>query len=96
MVKLSLVVYALAAVAGVQACKKTCKATSSGGSGGRCYFKCTDACPDVGPTAARNAFLNALEEDYDCQKWGAAGLSCKKTSAFGACDTHYWKCGEGC
>ncbi|KAJ9412803.1 hypothetical protein FOXG_22779 [Fusarium oxysporum f. sp. lycopersici 4287] len=94
MVKPSFLVYALAAVAGVKACKKTCKTT--GEKNGRCYYKCNDACPDLGPTAARNAFLDALEQDYDCRKWGAAGLSCKKTKAFGSCSIHYWKCGEDC
>ncbi|KAH7196200.1 hypothetical protein DER44DRAFT_792588 [Fusarium oxysporum] len=94
MVKPTFLVYALATVAGVQACKKTC--TSTGEVSGRCNYKCTDACPDLGPTAARNKFLSALLEDYDCRKSGAAGLSCKKTAAFGSCGSHYWKCGDDC
>ncbi|KAL5585901.1 hypothetical protein FOBRF1_015771 [Fusarium oxysporum] len=94
MVKPTFLVYALATAAGVQACKKTC--TSTGEVSGRCNYKCTDACPDLGPTAARNKFLSALLEDYDCRKSGAAGLSCKKTAAFGSCGSHYWKCGDDC
>ena len=95
MVKALYIVYALATVATVEACKKTCTASTS--SGGICNSKCTNACESYPTTDARDDFLAALQNSgYSCSAVATNGVKCKKTSAFGRCSAHHWSCGSGC
>ncbi|KAH6867723.1 hypothetical protein B0T10DRAFT_502157 [Thelonectria olida] len=89
------VVYALATVAGVQACKRTCSATSDTGT--TCTYNCTKMCSSLPATEARDTFLAALQSaGHSCSAKGTRGVTCKKTSKFGSCYDHYWSCGSGC
>ncbi|RKK58405.1 hypothetical protein BFJ69_g17396 [Fusarium oxysporum] len=93
MVNLLYIVYALSAVAGVQACETTCSAT--GDSGSTCSYICNQACPDVPAHEARNNFLAALQSGgHSCSAVGASGVRCQKTDGFGSCYDHYWLCGD--
>ncbi|SPJ75711.1 uncharacterized protein FTOL_05442 [Fusarium torulosum] len=95
MVSLSYVIYALTAIAGVQACKRTCTAT--GDSGTTCSYSCTQVCSSISANLARNSFLAALQNaGNSCSAIGTSGVQCRKTNKFGSCYDHYWSCGSGC
>ncbi|WZH39202.1 Kinetochore complex Sim4 subunit Fta4 [Fusarium acuminatum] len=95
MVSLSYVIYALSAIAGVQACKRTCTAT--GDSGTTCSYSCSQVCSSISANLARNTFLAALQNGGNsCSAVGTSGVKCRKTSKFGSCYDHYWSCGSGC
>ncbi|CAJ0552630.1 Ff.00g007080.m01.CDS01 [Fusarium sp. VM40] len=95
MVSLSYVIYALSAIAGVQACKRTCTAT--GDSGTTCSYSCSQVCSSISANLARNTFLAALQNGGNsCSAVGTSGVQCRKTSKFGSCYDHYWSCGSGC
>ncbi|EFY95414.1 kinetochore complex Sim4 subunit Fta4 [Metarhizium robertsii] len=55
------VVYAIAVVSGVEACKRTCDIASD--KNGYCYYKCTDVCDNVPASQARSKFLADLRSD---------------------------------
>lgn len=89
------VVYAIAVVSGVEACKRTCDIASD--KNGYCYYKCTDVCDNVPASQARSKFLADLRSDgYSCSGEGRTVVKCKKTGHFGDCNDHHWSCGRGC
>ncbi|KAH6884003.1 hypothetical protein B0T10DRAFT_494172 [Thelonectria olida] len=95
MVNALYIIYALAAVASVEACKKTCTATTSSGS--TCNYNCTNACESYPTKDARDDFLAALQNaGYSCSAVATNRVKCKKTSGFGGCSDHHWSCGSGC
>ncbi|KAF4457918.1 hypothetical protein F53441_271 [Fusarium austroafricanum] len=94
MVKPLFIVYALAAIAGVEACKKTCTAAAEGTT---CSYTCTHVCKDISAKNARDTFLAALQNaGHSCSAVGTSGVKCKKSSKFGSCYDHHWSCGRDC
>jgi len=83
------------AITSVSACERTCG--MSGESKTQCSYNCWRACGDVSETSARNNFANAMRKaGHTCTNSGAANVKCKKTKAFGSCNSHYWNCGKKC
>ena len=95
MVNVLYLVSVLAAIAGVDACKRTCSPTGS--SGGYCNYNCVNACSSISATLARDTYLAALHSHgYSCSAVGTRQVKCKANAAFGSCYDHYWSCGSGC
>ncbi|KAG7418350.1 hypothetical protein Forpe1208_v004359 [Fusarium oxysporum f. sp. rapae] len=89
------VVYALSAIAGVEACKRTCSASNDAGT--TCSYSCTHVCSSISAKQARDTFLAALQSGGNsCSAVGTSGVSCRKTAKFGSCYDHHWSCGSGC
>ncbi|KAH7253710.1 uncharacterized protein BKA55DRAFT_689211 [Fusarium redolens] len=89
------VVYALSAIAGVEACKRTCSASNDAGT--TCSYSCTQVCSSISAKQARDTFLAALQSGGNsCSAVGTSGVSCRKTAKFGSCYDHHWSCGSGC
>ncbi|SCV52414.1 uncharacterized protein FFB14_12586 [Fusarium fujikuroi] len=89
------VVYALSAIAGVEACKRTCSASNDAGT--TCSYSCTQVCSSISAKQARDTFLAALQSGGNsCSAVGTSGVSCRKTANFGSCYDHHWSCGSGC
>ncbi|KAI3587962.1 hypothetical protein IWW34DRAFT_713554 [Fusarium oxysporum f. sp. albedinis] len=89
------VVYALSAIAGVEACKRTCSASNDAGT--TCSYLCTQVCSSISAKQARDTFLAALQSGGNsCSAVGTSGVSCRKTAKFGSCYDHHWSCGSGC
>ncbi|KAF4502155.1 kinetochore complex Sim4 subunit Fta4 [Fusarium agapanthi] len=89
------VVYALSAIAVVEACKRTCSASNDAGT--TCSYSCTQVCSSISAKQARDTFLAALQSGgSSCSAVGTSGVSCRKTAKFGSCYDHHWSCGSGC
>jgi hypothetical protein len=93
MVKIASTQLVLALLTLSEACQLTCSTNKE--QSGRCYYNCVKGCDSLSATSLRNSFLVALQDKgFDCGNSGTTGLSCAKTSRFGACGTHKWYCGN--
>lgn len=95
MVNASSLLAVLATFTLASACKRTCESSSSSASS--CSYTCWRACEDLPETNVRDNFLNAmLGNGHSCRAVGGNAITCTKDQRFGACNTHYWNCGEDC